>query len=472
MSDFIQQHTIEDSSIVTSILSSNNSDSNCSIELTYSKVESLCYLYIMCPLAFLGVVLNIVSLRVFADKGFNSVTFKYLRLITWTDLFICIMVIPYCTLLYTQPFNAYDAFIRRLYMAYIFNAGANFAINLSMILNLLVTVERLISVAMPTKKYLLFKPSRYYLSVFIAIVISIVFNVSNVFVYKVSFCKDYEIREFANENWWMTYGYIKEVINLLFFLIHFEIVFNFFLKKHFKFCTRILPIVLLIIANIILISVVNMSRKRMRKRTTKGLSGSKSSLVDVKKNTINNNTSNTKRILNCFSKCKTRTNENDENELGYNRQEKISLTNIDNNNVTSNLLIKTELANKRPSNFNQQPTTATTATTAATKRNRNDSQLTHMIICVAFFYCISSIPMVVAYPGILFSTAEIHKTFYKIYSSISNILELMQCSLRFLIYFCFTTQFRSVFYQLYGRKTDEPTKVNNNNINKKIGKPV
>lgn len=124
----------------------NNTDlsneSDCELSNSYYRFEAYSYLFVMCPLALIGIVLNLISLQVFRDKSFNTVTFKYLRLITLTDFFICIIIIPYCITSYTQPFNKYDLFVRQLYLAYLYIPGANFAINLSMFLNLLVTVER------------------------------------------------------------------------------------------------------------------------------------------------------------------------------------------------------------------------------------------------------------------------------------------------------------------------------------------
>lgn len=80
----------------------NFTDNECIVKSNYLEFEAYCYLLIMCPLALIGIILNIISLRVFNDKSFNSVTFKYLRLIALTDLFICITVIPYCLTAYTQ----------------------------------------------------------------------------------------------------------------------------------------------------------------------------------------------------------------------------------------------------------------------------------------------------------------------------------------------------------------------------------
>lgn len=65
--------------------------------------------------------------------------------------------------------------------------------------------------------------------------------------------------------------------------------------------------------------------------------------------------------------------------------------------------------------------------------------------------------MVFAYPGLLFSVEQIQTDYYKIFALLANILELIQCSVvRFLIYFCFTTQFREVFYKMLGFKRTKP----------------
>ena len=85
------------------------------------------------------------------------------------------------------------------------------------------------------------------------------------------------------------------------------------------------------------------------------------------------------------------------------------------------------------------------------KRNRSENQLTWMTIAVAVLYSASSIPMVFAYPGLLFSAEQTQTQTYKLYAVLVNILELIQCSFRFLIYFCFTTQFRLKFYELFPR---------------------
>ena len=204
------------------IMTNNNPLSNvsnaekCKLESIYLEIEHYCYLFIMCPLAVIGIILNLINLKVFRDKSFNTVTFKYIRLITLTDLFICITIIPYCLTAYTQPFNKYDMFARHLYLAYVYIPGANLAINLSTLLNLLVTIERLISVGWPTHRYTLFKPSRYYLSCVIVIGLAVLLNIVNFFLYKTELCENLMMpRSFTQSWWWRYYG--KKYFYILFF---------------------------------------------------------------------------------------------------------------------------------------------------------------------------------------------------------------------------------------------------------------
>ncbi len=136
----------------TNIMLSNSStslssnDELCSLKPTYFEWEPIYYLAIMCPIAFIGLFTNTITFKIFMDKTFNSVTFKYLKLIAITDFFICLTVIPYCLTSYTQAYNYYDLFARNFYLAYIYLPITNILITLSMYLNLLVTIERLISV--------------------------------------------------------------------------------------------------------------------------------------------------------------------------------------------------------------------------------------------------------------------------------------------------------------------------------------
>lgn len=291
--------------------SSSSSSSGCSLNINYYDEEFYCYLFIMCPLALVGILLNLVSLKVFSDKSFNTVTFKYLRLITLTDCFICCIIIPYCITSYTQPFSRHDLFGRQIYLAYIYIPGANFAITLSMLLNLLVTLERLISVGWPTRKYKLFKPSRYYLSCVLVIAISLVLNLMNFFVYKIGQCEPSSYsdssasfvdpdrqpekltnllpRSFVMEKWWMMYGYVKEVL------------------------TRVLPILVLILLNIMLIYIVRSSRERMKESRGGGTGVSKHLIQQQQKGESPGRTQS--GILCCFIGKKTNEDGSAEGEL-------------------------------------------------------------------------------------------------------------------------------------------------------------
>jgi hypothetical protein len=377
----------------------------CQLKTSYFEEEFYCYLFIMCPLAVAGVILNLISLKVFKDRSFNAVTFKYIRLITLTDFFICLIIIPYCVTAYTQPFNKYDLYARHFYLAYIYIPGANFAINLSMLLNLLVTVERLISVGWPTLKYSLFKPSRFYLSCMVVIAIAFASNIINLFLFKIEFCKNnLQPRAILMQSWWVVYGYVKEVL------------------------TRIVPILLLIMANIMLICIVRSSRKRMKESTSFGAhKNSKLSAAHSRQARPPLFEKTTGRCCACFKKSA-----------------------VERDSVALNAHETVELTVSARARANPTPAVTATAPQSATKKNRQESQLTVMTIVVAVLYCVTSIPMVFAFPGLVFSAEQTQTKMYKMYAVLVNILELVQCSFRFLIYFCFTTQFRHVLYKMFG----------------------
>lgn len=347
---------------MASNLSLNTSE--CSLRPTYFEWEPIYYLAIMCPIAIIGLFSNVITFRIFLDKNFNSVTFKYLKLITIIDFLICLTVIPYCLTSYTQAFNYYDLFLRNIYLAYIYLPMANLLITLSMYLNLLVTIERLISVGWPTKKYILFKPSRYYISCVCVVLLSVLFNLCLFFLFEAKFCyssivpSDFfsKMKAFLD-----VYQIFKEII------------------------TRVLPLIILIISNVILICIVKKSRKKMRKNRDK----------------------NHKKEMK--SKCSF---------------------------ITSLCQAK------------KQPTKRVT-----NKRKVNqDNQLTLMTIFVAILYTATTIPMVFAFPGLIFQNTQ--STVYKTYAAWSNILELIQCSFRFIIYICFTTQFRLAVVKMFTFKTE------------------
>lgn len=231
----------------------------------------------------------------------------------------------------------------------------------------------MISVGWPTLKYRLFKPSRYYLSCFSVFFVAIISNIANFFLYEIELCKSVTTRSFTTESWWAIYGLVKE------------------------FVTRILPIVLLIIFNIILICIVKSSRKRMNESVNFNIS---------KRSKANKKIS----LINCMTS-------------------------------THN---KSELRNETPE------TNKKLLRNPVNKRNRQENQLTWMTIFVAILYSFSSIPMVFAYPGLIFKAEQTQTNGYKMYAVLVNILELLQCSFRFLIYYCFTTKFRQVFHIMYG----------------------
>lgn len=245
----------------------------------------------------------------------------------------------------------------------------------------------MISVGWPTHKYTLFKPSRYYLSFVVVLFLAFLLNMANFFLYKIELCKTVLIpRSFTMEGWWTVYGYVKELL------------------------TRVLPIVLLIVSNIVLVCIVKSSRKKMKESVSISYSTRVSSGINKKIS-----------FFSCFK-----------SDANY------STVLIDANNP----LLKTQ---------------------TPSKRNRQENQLTWMTIFVAILYTASSIPMVFAYPGLVFSPEQTQTKIYKTYAVLVNILELLQCSFRFLVYFCFTTQFRQVLYKIYGIEKKAP--VNETNVN-------
>ncbi len=70
-----------------------------------------------------------------------------------------------------------------------------------MFFNLLVSIERLVSVGWPTKKYTYFKPSRFILSCAVAFVLAILFNSVLFFEYEIEFCREFRPRAFVFEKW-------------------------------------------------------------------------------------------------------------------------------------------------------------------------------------------------------------------------------------------------------------------------------
>ena len=88
--------------------------------------------------------------------------------------------------------------------------------------------------------------------------------------------------------------------------------------------------------------------------------------------------------------------------------------------------------------------------TKSKKKSVQEAQLTNMSIFVAVLYVSTTVPMIFAFPGLLFKNTN--SQVYKTYAALSNILELIQCSFRFAIYVCFTTQFRNSLRSLLTTK--------------------
>ncbi len=279
-------------------------------------------------------MLNSLSIKIFNEKSFNTIAFKYLRFMTYIDLLICLLLAIYCLLCHTTPFSSLDLYLRRIYLVYVYIPVANMASNLTMLITVLVTIERLVAIRWPTKKHKLFSPTRYFMSCVAIMIIALLFNIIYFFLYRIE-CTPSSIEPMPNSftMWtsWIVYGYFKEVL------------------------MRIVPITFLVQANILLILKVKSSRAKMATK--------------------------------------------------------------------------------------KQATTATSA--AEKKRSRQDSQLTIMTIFVAFMYSVCSVPMIFAFPGLVFK--DMSMTTYKVYAAAVNILALSQSAFRFLIYFCFTTKFRLVF---------------------------
>ena len=113
------------------------------------------------------------------------------------------------------------------------------------------------------------------------------------------------------------------------------------------------------------------------------------------------------------------------------------------------LIYTVKMSRKRMEKNIKNKTVNDAVDAAANRRSRQDNQLTYMTIVVALMYSICSIPMVFAYPGLVFNNEDLVTKKYRIYAAMVNTLELMQSSFRFIIYYSFTTQFRQIFKLKY-----------------------
>lgn len=252
------------------------------------------------------------------------------------------------------------------------------------------------------KKYILFKPSRYYLSCVCVLVLAIIFNLCLFFLYDAKYCESTIVpSRLNNPNMKLileTYQIFKEII------------------------TRVLPLIILIISNVILICIVKKSRKKMRQNRDKN--SRRDATIANHDNNNNNSNNNKDKYKNWLCFC------------FQNR---------------SDLSTQQQKLN--------QASTSSSSSKPKRRVNNQDNQLTLMTICVAILYTASTIPMVFAFPNLIFKGPQLSSPMYKTYAAWSNILELIQCSFRSIIYVCFTTQFREALIKLFATK--QANEVNN-----------
>ncbi len=166
--------------------------------------------------------------------------------------------------------------------------------------------------------------------------------------------------------------------------------------------TRVFPIIMLIIANIALIFIVKNSRNRMKNKSRAGQASRPAG-------------------ASCLA-C-----------------------------VRALFSSSSEAAPARHASTASGPPPRPAKSLAANKRSRQDNQLTLMTICVALLYIACSVPMclIILLPGLVWQTNVTNTNEYKHFAAICNGLELIQCLVRFFIYYFFTTQFRLELHQRY-----------------------
>ena len=239
----------------------------------------------------------------------------------------------------------------------------------------------------PMKKYILFKPSRYYLSCVCVLVLAIIFNLCLFFLYDAKYCESTIVPSRLNN------ANMKRILD------------NYQIFK--EIITRVLPLIILIISNVILICIVKNRDRNSRRDAT------------IANHNINNKDKFKNWLCFCFQN-------------------------------------RSDLSTQR-----QQSNQASKSSSSKPKRkvNNQDNQLTLMTICVAILYTASTIPMVFAFPNLIFKDLQLSSPIYKTYAAWSNILELIQCSFRSIIYVCFTTQFREALIKMF--VTKQANEVNN-----------
>nr|QVK45822.1 G protein-coupled receptor [Proales similis] len=212
-----------------------------SFKQDFLVAEAIIYLYLLCPLCILGIFLNLASIHIYGDKSFTTTAFKYLRFLSLTDLLICIVVIPYTVSYYTPAATDSHVWVKLVYLYYIFIPVANSLSNLATLFNLLVTIERMVSVRFPTHKSKLFSPLRFNISCVAVLIIAVGMNVIDFFTHPVVNCAP-TAHPISTGQAYIVFNYIRQIM------------------------TRLFPIGLLVAANVVIISTVQQSRNRMKKK--------------------------------------------------------------------------------------------------------------------------------------------------------------------------------------------------------------
>jgi hypothetical protein len=365
----------------------------CNYLISYYDHEQIIYLYVLSPLALIGILLNALCVYIYGNRSFStsSTAFKYLRYLSVVDLLICCIQLPYTLSFYTQAANKHDYLRGHLFLIYIYLPIANMLSNLATLLTLLVTIERLVSVKWPTRKARLFSSSRFCFSCMLAIAISVAVNFVYFFYFRLNNCYDLEPNKFTNTFFMKSFTYIREAL------------------------MRIIPILIMSVSNTIIIRTVRASRRRM-KRSAKATTPH---LID-------------------------QSNE----QASPGKPSMLALNNLVNDNSMMIDLVESKQADakeKRP----------LVKKVKKAQKLKKDNQITYMAIFVFVLYTIGSVPMLIVIPNVFFSNEQLQTFEYKELAAIANLLELSQSFLRFFIYFCFTTQFRLVFYGIFSKTSKQ-----------------
>jgi len=221
----------------------SNSTRACSVSLQYKFIEHIVYLYLMSPLCFIGLLLNVISLIVFSDRSFKNLTFKYLRLIAFVDCITCTLVFIYCITNYTRPRTLNDKYFRIWYLVNVYFPLANITAACNVLLTITVTIERLVSVRWPMEKPRLFSSNRVILTLVVCFIFPILTNSVNFLVYKVGECNNLALTSVARMKAYEYFGMCKEIL------------------------LRFIPICILIFSNCLLLSTVRAANLKFKPKT-------------------------------------------------------------------------------------------------------------------------------------------------------------------------------------------------------------